>query len=64
MFQKECFRKNIKLIMTIDGKIRDKKNYSIILTEKKQIYQRYHLEKLVNRNMLQVKKYCLLIKEK
>ena len=29
--------------MTIDGEIRDKKNYNIILTENQQKYQHYHL---------------------
>ena len=49
--------------MTIDDKIRDKKNCNMILTEKQQKYQHYHLEKLINMNILQVKKYYLLIKE-
>ena len=40
------------------------KNCNTILTEKQQQYQHYHLEKLVNMNILQVKKYCLLIKNK
>ena len=58
-----CFKKNLleiiwKLIMTIDDK-----NYNMILTEKQQKYQLYHLEKLINMNILQVKKYHLLIKE-
>ena len=30
-------------------------------TEKQQKYQDYHLEKLINKNILQVKKYCHLI---
>ena len=33
------------------------KNYNMILTEKQQKYQLYHLEKLINMNILQVKKY-------
>ena len=37
------------------------KNFNIILQEKQQKYQTYHLEKLINMNMLQVKKYCLLV---
>ena len=41
--------------MTID-KIRNK-NYNMILTEKQQKYQHYHLEKFINMNILQVKKY-------
>ena len=39
------------------------KNYNKILTEKQQKYQHYHLEKLINMNVLQVKKYYLLIKK-
>ena len=39
------------------------KIYNTILTEKQQKYQHYHLEKLINMNILQVKKYYLLIKE-
>ena len=39
------------------------KNYNMILTEKQQKYQHYHLEKFVNMNILQVKKYCLLIEQ-
>ena len=40
------------------------KNCNIILTEKQQKYQHYHLEKLIKMNILQVKKYYLLIKDK
>ena len=32
------------------------KNCNMILTEKQQKYQHYHLEKLINTNILQVKK--------
>ena len=32
------------------------KNCNMILTEKQQKYQHYHLEKLINMNILQVKK--------
>ena len=39
------------------------KNYNMIITEKQQKYQHYHLEKLINMKILQVKKYYLLIKE-
>ena len=39
------------------------KSYNIILTEKQQKYEHYHLEKLTNTNILQVKKYHHLIKE-
>ena len=40
------------------------KNYKLILTEKQQKYQHYHLEKLISMNFLQVRKYCLQIKDK
>ena len=40
------------------------KNYNMILTEKQQTYQHYHLEKLINKNILPGKKYCLLSKDK
>ena len=40
------------------------KNYNSILTEKLQKYQHYHPEKLINRNILQVKKEYLLIRAK
>ena len=43
--------------------ILEMKNCNAILTEKQQKYQHYHLEKLININILQVKKYCLLIKD-
>ena len=36
----------------------------MILTEKQEKYQHYHLEKIINMNILQVKKYYHLIKEK
>ena len=39
-------------------------NCDMILTEKKQKYQHYHLEKLINMKILMVKKYFLLIKDK
>ena len=38
------------------------KNHDMISTEKLQKYQHYHLQKLRNMNILQVKKYYLLIK--
>ena len=38
------------------------KNYSMILTEKQQKYQHYHLENVINMNILQVKKYYFIIK--
>ena len=37
------------------------KNDNTILTEKQQKYQHYHQAKLINMNILQVKKYCHLI---
>ena len=39
------------------------KNYIMILTEKLKKYQHYHLEKLINMNIIQVKKYYHLIIE-
>ena len=33
------------------------KNYNTILTEKQQKYQHYHQVKLINMNILQMKKY-------
>ena len=48
--------------MTIDDKIRDEK-LQMILTEKQQKYQRYHLEKLINMNILQAKKNYPRIRE-
>ena len=40
------------------------KNYNVILREKRQKYQYDHLEKFINMNILQVKKYYLLIEDK
>ena len=37
-------------------------NYNIVLTEKQQKYQHYHLGKFMYMNIFQVKKYYLLIK--
>ena len=51
-----------RLIMTIYDKIRDRKNYNMILREKQQKHQHYHQVKLINMNILQMKKYYLLIK--
>ena len=39
------------------------KNCNMILTEKQQKYQHHHLQKLINMNILHVKKYYLLIRE-
>ena len=47
--------------MTIDDKIGDEKKNSTILTEKLQKYQHYHLEKLINMNILQAEKYYFVI---
>ena len=44
-----------KVILTIYDKIRDE-NCNKILIEKHQIYQHYHQAKLINMNILQVKK--------
>ena len=38
--------------------------YDTILTEKQQKYRHYHLERLINKNILQVKKNYHLIKVK
>ena len=58
------FRKNLlariqKLIMAVDDKIRDEK-YNMELTEKQQKY--HHQVKLINMNILQVKRCYLLIR--
>ena len=47
--------------MTIDDKIKDEK-YNAILREKQQKYQHYLQGKLININILQVKKYYNLVK--
>ena len=48
--------------MTSDDKIRyEKLQYD---TNKESAKQHYHLEKLINMNILQVKKYYLLVKKK
>ena len=39
------------------------KTYNTILTEKKQKHQDYHKEKMINMNILLVKKYYLVINE-
>ena len=38
------------------------KNYDAILKEKLQKYQHYHEAELLNMNIMQVRKYCFLIK--
>ena len=49
--------------MTINDKIRDEKLQYDINREAAKL-SAYHLEKLININILQVKNYYLLIKEK
>ena len=49
--------------MIIDDKIRDEKLQYNVNTEAAK-NRLYHLEKLINTNILQAKKYCLLIKDK
>ena len=48
--------------MTIDGKIRDKKNFDMILTKKQRKYQHYRQVEFIKMNILQVKKYYHPIK--
>ena len=48
--------------MTIDDKIRDEKIHYDINREAEK-YQSYNLKNFINMNILQVKKYYLLIKE-
>ena len=43
--------------MTIGDKIKDEKS-------RRETYQFYHLKKLINANILQVKEYYLLIRDK
>ena len=40
------------------------KSHNMILTDKQQKYYHYHLEKLINTNILQGKKYCHPIEDK
>ena len=50
--------------MTTDDKklmIRDE-NYKIVLTQKQKKFQFYHQPKSTNMNILQVKRFCLLVK--
>ena len=53
-FRKDLLEVIYKLIMGVDGKIRDE-NYKE--AEKQQKYQHYHLKRLINMNILRVKKY-------
>ena len=52
-----------KLIMITDNKIRDE-NFQYDINREAATYQHYYLEKLINMNILQVNKRCLLIKIK
>ena len=49
--------------MTTNDQIKDE-TYNMILIEKLQKYQPYHQAKLISMNILQVKKYYHLIKNK
>ena len=40
------------------------KNFNMMVIEKQQKYKHFHMKKLVTMNILQVKKYCLLMKDK
>ena len=48
--------------MTIDDKTIDEKKNNMILTKKQQKYKHYLQVKLINTNILKVKKYYHLIK--
>ena len=63
-FRKNLLEKKLKLILATDHKIKDKKKYNMILTEKQQKYQLYDQVKLININILQMKKFYLIIKDK
>ena len=60
-FKKNLLERIQKLNITIDDIIRDK-NCNMKLREKQQKYQHYHQVKLIKMNILQMKKYYLLIK--
>ena len=62
MFKTQSFRRNKKVIMTIDEKVKDEKLQILILIEKLQKYQHYQQTKLLNLNILLVKNYYLLVK--
>ena len=47
--------------MTTDVRL-EMNNCNMIFTEKQQQYKHYHLEKFIDMNIFQVKKYYLLIK--
>ena len=59
IFSKEYENYSLQLMIRLEMK-----NYNVTLIEKQQIYQHYHPDKMMNMNILQVRKYCLLIKNK
>ena len=61
-FRKNLCEKISKLIMKTDDKIK-MKNYNMILTENQQNYRHFHQAKVTDMNILQVRKYYLLIRE-
>ena len=50
--------------MTIFQDMITDENCNTTLTDEQQKYQHYPVEKLINMNILHVKKYCPLIKDK
>ena len=61
-FGKDFLERIQKLTMKIDDKIKNEKLKYLIENQEK--YRHYHLEKLINMNFLQGKKFCLLFKGK
>ena len=57
-FRKNFLKKILKLMIRLEME-----NYIIKLTKKKQSYRHCHQVKLININILQMKKYYLFIKE-
>ena len=49
-----CFRKNIKMIMAVNDKIRDEQ-LQIDINKKGEKYQRKHLKKLINMNIYRIR---------
>ena len=49
--------------MAIDDKIKLQK-YNMTLIERHQKYQHYHQIKVINMNILEVNRFCFLIKDK
>ena len=63
MFQEESVRENIKTNHEIDDNIKaEKLQYDI--NKKQYKCHHYRQVKLINMNLVEVKKYCLLIKVK